>query len=254
MLHRREVDAVEQPEPGPQPCTRRGHARQLPRPAVRRKVMPRHRSLPYFSVMMPARGLADGLPPPALGLAEEPVAGARDVRRLLLELAVAREAVVAQPPVGEGGIDRAAGLPLVAAVGEPAAGGDVRDVGERRVQALARPGDAERADPRGVDEERAAGQADQLPVRGRVAAAGVVLPDRAGSAGARARGGRSRAWTCPRPMSPARRPSVRAPGGAREIAHAVPGPARRSRRPPYPGRRCRPPSAGPRGPRRRRPC
>ena len=42
-------------------------------------------------------------------------------------------------------------------------------------------GDAERPDARGVDEQRAAGQADELAVGGRVAAARVVLADRAGA-------------------------------------------------------------------------
>ena len=85
-----------------------------------------------------------------------------------------------QRAIGEGGPHGAARLGLVAAVGEPAPARELGDVGERGVHAVGRARDAERADPGGVDEQRAAGHPDELAVGGRVAAAGVVLADGAG--------------------------------------------------------------------------
>ena len=65
----------------------------------------------------------------------------------------------------------------MAAVAEAALEGQLGDVGEGGLDTLGGPGHAKRSDPGGVDEERAARQADKLAVRGRVAAAGVVLAD-----------------------------------------------------------------------------
>ena len=115
-----------------------------------------------------------------LALVGGPGAGvllALGVRQLPFELAVTGQSILAEAAVVERGPDRAAGLGTVAAVAEPATGRELDDVVERRLDTLVRPGDLERSDARRVDEERAAGQREQLPMGGRVAAARIVLAD-----------------------------------------------------------------------------
>ncbi len=254
MLHRREVDALEQAETFPEPRVRSGHAGEVLRPAVRAVGGRRSSVPPVLGVHVPVRCLADRLPAPALGLPEEPVTGARDVGGLPVQLAVAHESIMRQPAVVEGGLDRTPGLAIVAAVGEPATGREVRDVGEGRVQPLRRSRDAKAADPRGVDQERAARQADELPVRGRVAAARVVLADGPRAQVLASRGARSPAWTCRRRTSPGRRPSGRDRGGGRRGRRRRLPSGRRWRRPPCRARRSRRPSGDRPDPPRRPSC
>ena len=83
-------------------------------------------------------------------------------------------------PVVERAADRAARLALVAAVAEAAGRGQRVDVVERRLDALVRAGDLERADAGRVDEQGAAGQHEQLAMGRRVAAARVVVADGGG--------------------------------------------------------------------------
>src|SRR6478735_2358097 len=120
-------------------------------------------------------------PPLALVLGLGPRVGLADrVVQLALELLVTGDAVGAERPGGDGGLDRAARLAVMAAVAEPAGGRQLDDVVEGRLDPLVRPGDLERADARGVDEERAARQLEQLAVGRRVAAARVRLADGGG--------------------------------------------------------------------------
>ena len=72
---------------------------------------------------------------------------------------------------------RAAGLAVVAAVAEAALEGQVGDVVEGGVDALVGAGDLERADAGRVDEQGPTGQPEQLAMRRRVPAAGVVVAD-----------------------------------------------------------------------------
>ena len=122
-------------------------------------------------------GGRDGLPATPFRRAGDRVGRAGDVRRLALELAMAREPRRIEAAVGEGRPDVAAGLAIVAAVPELAAVGEVGDVREGVLEAVGRAGDAERADAWGVDEQRAGRQPDELAVGRGVAAAGVVLAD-----------------------------------------------------------------------------
>ena len=122
-------------------------------------------------------GLVDDLPgAPMLGPGPR-VALARRPCQLALELPVAGEPVLVEPAVGERRADRAAGLALVAAVAEAARRRDVGDVVEGGLDALVGAEDLERPDPGRVDEQRSAGQLEQLAMGRRVAAARVRSAD-----------------------------------------------------------------------------
>ena len=97
---------------------------------------------------------------------------------LALELSIALVAFGGERPARECRLHGAARLSLVGAVVEVAGGGELRDLGERRVEGrLVRP-ELELAHARRVDDESAARNPDKLARDGRVAAASVA-PDRA---------------------------------------------------------------------------
>jgi len=87
-----------------------------------------------------------------------------EARLFVRQLAPGGEAVG-----GNGVADGAAGLAEVGAVAEAALGGEPLDLVEGRAGAVP---EADFAQPRGVEEEGAAGQLDQLPGDRRVAAEG----------------------------------------------------------------------------------
>src|SRR6266536_1901904 len=84
------------------------------------------------------------------------------VPQLALQLAVALEPRRPERATGGGGGDRAAGLLGVAAVREAAAGGESLHVREGAVEGVRRRPELQLAQPRRVDEQRGAGQAQQL--------------------------------------------------------------------------------------------
>ncbi len=158
------------PEPtrGPRRWPRRTRDRAwscgcLPPAGVQAGASAHHRSLPVTLVLHVAlRGDRDRLPAPPLRVPQEDVVRACSTGGLPLQLAVAEEAVGGQAPVGKRGPDGAARLPVVEAVGEPARGREVFDIGERRGQAVGGTGDAECPDSRRVDQRarrRGAGSA-----------------------------------------------------------------------------------------------
>ena len=82
-----------------------------------------------------------------------------------------------QRPVGQRGPDGAARLAVVAAIAEPARRGDVGDVVEGGLDALLGAEHLERPDAWRVDQQRAAGQLEQLAMGRRVPAARVGVAD-----------------------------------------------------------------------------
>ena len=112
-------------------------------------------------------------PGPWVAVAEGPGA-------LAFQLPVAGQAIGGQRPGGQRRADRTAGLALVAAVAEAARGRQIGDVVEGGLDALLGAEDLERADPRRVDEERPAGQLEQLAMGRRVASARIGAADRGG--------------------------------------------------------------------------
>src|SRR4051812_13467094 len=97
--------------------------------------------------------------------------------RLGLELPPAEEAGRIEPAVVDGGRDGAAGFAAVAAVAEPAAGGQLLDVGEGGRHAVGVVVERQLAHARGVDEQPAAGEHVQLAGRGGVPPAAVAVTD-----------------------------------------------------------------------------
>ena len=82
---------------------------------------------------------------------------------------------LAEAAVRDRGPHGAAGLVGMAAVVEPAGRGDLRHVVERGLEPLLGPEHLEGADPGRVDQQRAAGQLEELPMRRRVPAARIRL-------------------------------------------------------------------------------
>ena len=103
-----------------------------------------------------------------------------DMGELALELPMTREALRRQPAIVERRAHGATGFALVATVAEPAIGRDRRDVVERDVDAVVRADDLQRPDAGRVDQQRPAGQLEQLAMGRRMAAALVALADLAG--------------------------------------------------------------------------
>jgi hypothetical protein len=135
----------------------------------------RWRSCPAPIERLRARPVAlrDPLPAPLLGDARRCVRPPLSRARLALEAEEARETGGRQLAGGDRSPDRTAGLAAVGAVAKAAAPGDLGDVGERRLEALA-VGEAELAQAGRVEDEPVS-EPQQLPARRRVAAAGIVL-------------------------------------------------------------------------------
>src|SRR5215207_2535836 len=93
---------------------------------------------------------------------------------LSLQLAIACVALAFERAVHERALDRAPGLTFVRAVGEAALGSQRLDVAEGRAEALVRIPELQLTHPRGIEQQAAAGQDDQLASRGRVSAAPVA--------------------------------------------------------------------------------
>src|SRR4051812_6327737 len=100
-----------------------------------------------------------------------------DLPQLALELAVALQALRRQLAAPGRGLDRAAGLPLVPAVGEAAALGQLLDLGEGRLDPLVPLPELDLPHSGGIDEQPAGGGAEELAVGGGVPAAVVPLAD-----------------------------------------------------------------------------
>src|SRR5918996_1652898 len=109
------------------------------------------------------------------GLRERPrIALHLEMPQLAQQLPVALEPFGGQPSVGDRGQDCAPGLPPVGAVAEPARRGQLGHVREGLVDAVARLPEAQLAHAGRVEDEAAARQRDQLPVRRRVPALAVL--------------------------------------------------------------------------------
>src|SRR5688572_28731441 len=111
-------------------------------------------------------GLRPALPRRGLETLVEP---ALEVRKLTLELLVARPARERERAVVERRLHRATRLRPVGAVGEAALRGELFHVGERLGDAVRRLPELQLPHPRGVEDETATGKQDELAVRGRVA-------------------------------------------------------------------------------------
>src|SRR5918996_57883 len=97
-----------------------------------------------------------------------------EVTQLPQQLAVALEPFRGEAAVLHGGEDRTPRLALVGAVGEPTPRGEVGDVRKSPVDAPVGIPEAELPHAGRVEDEAAAGEQDQLPVRGRVPALAVA--------------------------------------------------------------------------------
>ena len=133
-----------------------------------------------------------------------------EVGELALQLRVALPASEVELAGRERRPNRAARLGAVRAVVEAAAEHELLDVGERLAEALRRIPELELPQAGRVDDEPAARQQDELPVRRRVPALAVVLADRPASRAAPRPRACSRASTCRRPRSRAARSCGRA--------------------------------------------
>src|SRR3972149_2836981 len=150
------------------------------------------RSASQVSVMRPsypggASGRATSLPrlvlplravdrPPLLLLPPLQLEILPDLERAQLraELVVACQTLLRHLARLHRGADGTAGLGAVGAVAEAAGGGEAPRPPERGGQPLLAGPELDLSQPRGVDQQRAARQRDQLPVRGRVAPALVA--------------------------------------------------------------------------------
>lgn len=103
-----------------------------------------------------------------------PLCGRRLFCQLMGETAVAVEPSCVEPAGGDRRPHGAAGLELVRAVGEAAAGCEFDDLGKGLVHAFVRIPEAELAHAGRVEHECAIRQEEQLPMSGGMAATGVV--------------------------------------------------------------------------------